>query len=196
MADPASDASGSEDEWSKAEQFVIQKTDELVDEFDRCLDPFELFYGPSSSLPPRVKMALNMTCADDELPTYPPQLTEALGHAYSVFMSVSFKEECGAFLPSNWAEVRPQLEAAWPCRARFFRCIRQVLKDFSVNHVDELQEHYHKLWCRGCWELVRQRARLLRIVKFWVHLANRPGSTGFHSSVEACQDLMGNPVTE
>jgi hypothetical protein len=191
MGDSASDASGSEDGWSEAEQFVMQKADELVDEFDRCLDPFELFYCPTAGIPPRVKMALNMICAGGELPTYPPQLTEALDHAYTVFLDVSFREQRGTFLPSNWAEVRPQLEAAWPCRARFFRCIRQVLKDFSVNHIEELQKHYHKLRSRGCWELVRQRARLLSAVKFWVHLANRPGSTGFHSSVEACQDLMG-----
>lgn len=58
MSDAADDTSCSDgsDEVSGAELVVKQKAGELVNEFDRYLDPFELFHSPSNSNPPRVNL--------------------------------------------------------------------------------------------------------------------------------------------
>jgi len=192
MSDAADDTSCSDgsDEVSGAELVVKQKAGELVNEFDRYLDPFELFHSPSNSNPPRVNLVLQMLCDPSDDPTYPPQLAELLNHAFSICMRVSSwrTDERGTFLPKDWREHRALLEVGWPSRARSFWCIREVLREYSVSHADTLRKYYRT----SCSNLVRKAIRLHGTVAFWVHLANKPGSTGFRSAINACHDLMAN----
>lgn len=116
----------------------------LLGEFDRTLDPFEMFMNPSAGIPPRVKVALQIIHHPCDRPTYPPQLTQLLDHLFSIFVSLWGPDERGPSLPETWRAQRALIEERWPSRARFFERAREVVCDFSLTHAGVFGKHYRQ----------------------------------------------------
>lgn len=181
----------SADEWSADELFALKTSREFVEALDHALDPFELFHAICfDGLPPRVMLALRAICFDRSEMTFPPEISEradAVFHDFLVFTQWGKTSQRGHQLPDDWFASRSHIEHRWPLRGVLMRQLRRVIDKYCIDQSDRIVAFYA---AKQRWRRLRSFPRVLGVVSFWVHMANRPGSAGYRSAVRAAHGLI------
>lgn len=97
-------------------------------------------------------------------------------------------EVCAAFAAfSNWSLVRddnPSNYVYW--KALLINHLRTRLFIFTCTN-GAYVVHWYRLHWQGMWKRV---FKLFCVIRFWVHLANKPDSSGYRSGLAYLQDTV------
>jgi hypothetical protein len=127
---------GDDPDLTPSELFALQKGREFLTSLDTALDPFELFYCPTHSLPPPVQLQLRAICFTRAEMKFPPELAEQANAVFRDFLVFTRWEksfERGHRLQDDSPSHRLHIEEGWPLRRLPMKQIRHVIESFCCG---------------------------------------------------------------
>lgn len=172
------------DRWYYEECLARKKCDSILEMFDCLLDPFEMYLLNENGIPGRVRASMVHEC--------PPGALRVIDDTCSTFAHFSdWQWHKGDAPPDDWKENRQALEDDCPFRKALMTHLNDRLMDFCLNGFasDILKWYKHRAIRR--WKKVKAYVHEGALVKYWIHIANKPGSAGHSSGVRFVQQTRG-----
>lgn len=156
-----------------------KKCDSILEMFDRLLDPFEMYFLDGGGIPHRVWVNMVYKC--------PPGVLRVIQDTCSAFAQFSdWGWEKGNGPPGDWKENRQAIEDDCPLRKELMTHLNDRLMDFCDDFSSDIVQWYkHKAMMR--WKKVKAYVDKGILIKYWIHIANKPGSAGHLSGIRFVQ---------
>lgn len=160
-----------------------KKCDTALANFDRLMTPAKMWLMDHSGFCGGIYAEM----LDHHCPLVILQTIEDVCTTFVLFSSWNFQK--GDY-PRDWAANRHNIERDWPLREELMFHLRQRLMACAENFADEILEWYRARAMKR-WKRVRLFLEMIANVKYWIHVANKPGSCGHMS----CMRFFANTFT-
>ena len=155
---------------------ATKKCDSVLDMFDRLLDPFEMYFLDDQGIPSRVWAAMVWEC--------PPSALQVIQDTCSAFARFSdWRWEKPPEPPTDWKENRQAIEDGCPLRPQLMAHLKDRLMDFCCDGGAEDIVQWYRHEAARRWKKVRSYVDKEAVIKYWIHIANKPGSAGHLSGI-------------
>lgn len=156
-----------------------KKCDSILEMFNRLLDPFEMYFLDGNGIPPRVWASMVHEC--------PPGVLRVIQDTCSTFAQFSdWRWHKGDRPPDDWKENRKAIEDDCPFRKALLTHLNDRLMSFCDDFSSDIVKWYkHQAIQR--WKKVKAYVDKGALINYWIHIANKPGSTGHLSGIRFVQ---------